>query len=60
MTINAARRRSAIKDIMIPPLVEEIVMNKVLSDLHKFISVAVQGPRPVERDQRCGSSSHCT
>ena len=37
---NAAGDRSAIKDIMIPAFVEEIVINKVPRDLHKGLSVA--------------------
>lgn len=37
---SAAGDRSAIKDIMIPAFVEEMVINKVPSDLHKGLSVA--------------------
>lgn len=40
MPINAARDRSAIKDIMIPAFMEEVVINKMASDLHKGLSVA--------------------
>ena len=37
---NAARDRSAIKDIVIPALVEELVIILVPSDLHEGLSVA--------------------
>lgn len=37
---NAVGDRSAIKDIMIPAFVEELVINKVPRDLHKGLSVA--------------------
>lgn len=37
---NAAGDRSAIDDIMIPAFVEEMIINKVPSDLHKGLSVA--------------------
>lgn len=40
MPANAAGDRSAIKDIMIPTFVEEVVVNRVPRDLHKGLSVA--------------------
>ena len=46
---NAARGRSAIKDITIPPVVEQMVMNKVPSDLQKGLSIVYSEYRGRQR-----------